>query len=78
MKKIFLGLLLASCFSGCASVDSNEVAEAKGPVERRYTTGSMIPQKREVRSTNDVKTVNSDDLITMPRAATPNDPLGKK
>ncbi len=78
MKKIFLGFMLLNCFSGCASVESNEVAEAKGPVELRYTTGSMIPQKRAIRSTNDVKAVNSDDLITMPRSATPTDPLGRK
>lgn len=78
MKKIFWGVVLLNCFSGCASVDSDQVAEAKQPVERRYTTGSMIPQKRDVRSTTDVKTVNSDDLMTIPRAATPTDPLGKK
>lgn len=81
MTKSILSILALLSLSACASVemnDANDPNEPKVAVERRYTTGSMIPQKKAVRDNNGVKTVEGDDLINMPRATTPNDPLGKR
>jgi uncharacterized protein YceK len=78
MKRIIFSIAALSILSACASVETNDPNEPKVAVERQYTTGSMIPQKKNARSSTDVKTVNSDDLNTMPRATTPMDPLGRK
>ena len=78
MTKTLLSLLLSSTLTACASVETEDPNSPKVAVEREYRVGSTIPQKKNARSTSDVKTVSSDDLINMPRAATPNDPLGKK
>jgi hypothetical protein len=76
MKSIIaIAVLLNLC--ACASVDTSVPTDPSVAVEREYTTGSMLPQKKSKRN-SDVKTVNSDDLITMPRAATPTDPMGRK
>ncbi|MFZ6817949.1 hypothetical protein [Undibacterium sp. Ji22W] len=81
MTKILCGLLALLSLCACASVETVETDDpnqAKVAVEREYRVGSTIPQKKNARSNTDVKTVSSDDLINMPRAATPTDPLGKK
>lgn len=76
IKIITAGFVLLS-LSACVSVEAEGPTDPSITVEREYTTGSMIPQKKAKRS-SDVKTVNSDDLITMPRATTPTDPMGRK
>lgn len=78
MTKILFGLIPLLALSACATVEAEDPNQVKVAVEREYRVGSTIPQKKNARSTSDVKTVSSDDLITMPRAATPTDPLGKK
>jgi hypothetical protein len=75
-KFIIAGAALLS-LTACVSVETEGPTDPSVAVEREYTTGSMIPQKKAKRS-SDVKTVNSDDLITMPRATTPLDPMGRK
>lgn len=80
MTKTLLSILAILSLSACASVEMNDEnsGEPKVAVEREYTTGSMIPHKKAVRNNTGVKTVDADDLINMPRATTPNDPLGKR
>ena len=76
IKTLLLVIAIAS-LSACASIEKDGVAESGANVEREYTVGSMIPQKKNKRSA-DVKTVNSEDLISVPRGATGADPLGRK
>ena len=78
MTKILLALIALSSLSACATVEADDPNQPKVAVEREYRVGSTIPQKKNARSSTDVKTVSSDDLMTMPRATTPTDPLGKK
>lgn len=77
MTKIIIAGFALLSLSACVSVETDGPTDPSIAVEREYTTGSMIPQKKAKRN-SDVKTVNNDDLITMPRAATPSDPLGRK
>ncbi len=72
---VLAALFLTSLLSACSSIEVADSNEPKVAVEQRYTTGSMIPQKKP-RKSNDVKTVSGDDINTMPRAITPTDPLG--
>lgn len=77
MIKIVLAGLALMSLSACVSVDADGPETPGVAVEREYTTGSMLPQKKAKRN-SDVKTVNSDDFVSMPRATTPMDPMGKK
>lgn len=77
MIKIVLAVLALTSLSACASIEAEGPSDPSVAVEREYTTGSMIPQKKAKRN-SDVKTVNSDDFVTMPRATTPTDPMGRK
>lgn len=78
--KILFGLIPLLALSACTTVEveAEDPNQVKVAVEREYRVGSTIPQKKNARSNSDVKTVSSDDLITMPRATSPSDPLGKK
>lgn len=77
MIKLLIGGIALLSLSACASVELEDPSQTKVAVEREYVVGSLIPQKKNKRSTSDVKTVSSDDL-TVPRAGTPTDPLGRK
>lgn len=76
MIKSSLSVFVLISIAACATVEKTVESEPKSASELVYTTGSMLPHKKNARSTNDVKTISGDALSTMPRAATPTDPLG--
>jgi hypothetical protein len=77
MIRLLTSAVALLSLSACASVELEDPSQTKVAVEREYVVGSLIPQKKNKRSSSDVKTVSSDDLM-VPRAGTPTDPLGRK
>lgn len=65
--------------TACSSMDTPlDPSLPKAPTQLEYRTGSLIPMKKNARSTTDVKTISGEDAAnTAGRAITPTDLRGK-